>query len=141
MTIVRTDYRRKRPPQREAPVAIPMRIVSARAPKPAAPAVDKPLIERPAQAAAITTPRIVTPTKRSPPRYVPAGSAERSATFDATPVAPPPAERKLAIVTARKPGSGQFGPVQEIDAEEHQRRGDAAVALFREIVGRANATE
>ena len=58
----------------EAPVAI-MRI---RAPKPAAPAIDKPLIERPAQAAAITTPRIVTPTKRSPPRYVPAGSTERT---------------------------------------------------------------
>ena len=28
-------------------------------------------------------------------------------------------------------------PVQDIDAEEHQRRGDAAVALFREIVRRA----
>ena len=43
----------------EAPVAI-MRI---RAPKPAAPAIDKPLIERPAQAAAITTPRIRDPDK------------------------------------------------------------------------------
>jgi hypothetical protein len=26
--------------------------------------------------------------------------------------------------------------VQELDAEEHQRRGDAAVALFRELVRR-----
>jgi hypothetical protein len=27
--------------------------------------------------------------------------------------------------------------VQEIDAEEHQRRGDAAVELFKELVRRA----
>ena len=41
------------------------------------------------------------------------------------------------IVTASRKTSARFGPVQDIDAEEHQRRGDAAVALFREIVRRA----
>ena len=42
-----------------------------------------------------------------------------------------------AIVTASRKTSTRFGPVQDIDAEEHQRRGDAAVELFREIVRRA----
>ena len=40
------------------------------------------------------------------------------------------------IVTASRKTSTRFGPVQDIDAEEHQRRGDAAEALFREIVRR-----
>ena len=41
------------------------------------------------------------------------------------------------IVTASRKTSTRFGPVQDLDAEEHQRRGDAAVELFREIVRRA----
>jgi hypothetical protein len=45
--------------------------------------------------------------------------------------APAVAERPR-IVTARKPN--RFGPVPDISAEEHRRRGDAAEALFREIV-------
>ena len=40
-------------------------------------------------------------------------------------------------MTASLKTSTRFGPVQDIDAEEHQRRGDAAVELFREIVRRA----
>ena len=40
------------------------------------------------------------------------------------------------IVTAQRKHSTHFGPVQDIDAEEHQRRGDDAEALFREIVNR-----
>ncbi len=51
---------------------------------------------------------------------------------DPVPADPPPAARKSAIVTARSPESGRFGPVPDFDAEEHQRRGDAAEALFRE---------
>ena len=42
--------------------------------------------------------------------------------------APPPA--KSAIVTIRKPGKGY---VPDLTPEEHQRRGDAAEALFREM--------
>jgi hypothetical protein len=41
------------------------------------------------------------------------------------------------IVTASRKTSPRFGPVQDIDAKEHQRRGDAAVELFREAVRRA----
>ena len=101
MTIVHTDYRRKRPPKRKQSPPIPHRIVSARAPKPATPAIDKPVIERKRQAqpAAIKAPRIVT--------------------------------------VARK-ASMRFGEVQDIDAEEHQRRGDTAVELFKELVRRAS---
>jgi hypothetical protein len=100
LTIVRTNYRRKRPPKRKTPVAIPMRIVTARKPGPIAPAIGDAVIERkrPAQAAAITGPR---------------------------------------IVTAKPKRSTRVGPVQEMDAEEHQRRGDAGVELFRELVRRA----
>jgi hypothetical protein len=41
------------------------------------------------------------------------------------------------IVSAPRKTWTRFGPVQEMDAEEHQRRGDAAVELFREIAQRA----
>ena len=41
------------------------------------------------------------------------------------------------IVTVRNPRSSRFGPVPDVTAEEHQRRGDAAEALFRELVRRA----
>ena len=97
MTIVRTTYRRKRAPKRKHPVAIPMRIVSAKTPRPTAPAVDAAVIEsKPAQPATIAGPR---------------------------------------IVTARKP-RGRFGDVPDCRPEEHQQRGDAAEALFRELVRR-----
>ena len=52
------------------------------------------------------------------------------------PADPPQAARKSAIVTARGPKSGSFGPVQDLTDEEQRRRGDAAEALFREIVRR-----
>ena len=43
---------------------------------------------------------------------------------------PAEAERPR-IVTAPRKTSSRFGPVQDIDATEHERRGDAAVELFR----------
>jgi hypothetical protein len=46
------------------------------------------------------------------------------------------APERPRIVTAARKTSTRFGPVQDIDAKEHQRRGDAAVELFREIVRR-----
>ncbi len=45
--------------------------------------------------------------------------------------------KKPAIVAARKPrGDRGFSDVPDLTPEEHQRRGDAAVALFREAVRR-----
>jgi len=138
VTIVRTTYRYKPPPKRKQPVKIPMRIVSAKAPKPSAPAINEAVTVRkpPAQAAAITGPRIVT-AKKSGPRHGIGPEQIAAARRDPVPVDPPPAERKSAIVTAKPKRMTRFGPVQEMDAEEHQRRGDAAVELFKELVRRA----
>jgi hypothetical protein len=64
--------------------------------------------------------------------------------IDKTVVATPrrPAAQAAAIsnpriVTAPRKRMTRFGPVPDFDAEEHQRRGDAAEALFRELVRRA----
>ena len=100
MTIVTYNHRRKRARKRKQSPAIPMRIVSAKKPGPAAPAIKEAVTERKrpsVQAATITS----------------------------------------RIVTAPRKTSTRFGPVQDLDAEEHRRRGDAAEALFREIVRRA----
>ena len=43
---------------------------------------------------------------------------------------------KPAIVTIRRPGK-RFADVLDMTPEEHQRRGEAADALFRELVRRA----
>jgi hypothetical protein len=40
------------------------------------------------------------------------------------------------IVTARKPGK-RYVHLRDMTEEEHRRRGDAADALFREVVRRA----
>ncbi len=55
---------------------------------------------------------------------------------------PPPAndDRKSAIVTAKR-RPGRFGDVPDMAPEEHQRRGEAADALFREIVRRTTAQD
>jgi hypothetical protein len=51
---------------------------------------------------------------------------------------PPPAndDQKSAIVTVKR-RPGRFGDAPDMTLEEHQRRGDAADTLFREIVRRA----
>jgi hypothetical protein len=53
---------------------------------------------------------------------------------------PPTDEKKPAIVTARKPGK-RYADVPDLTPEEHQRRGEAAVALWRELVRRATGKE
>jgi hypothetical protein len=137
MTIVTHVHKPKRARKRKQSPAIPMRIVSARKPGPAVPALDEAVIERkpPTQAAAITGPRIVAARKPWPKHGI--GPEQIAAARNAAPADPQPATRKSAIVTARSPKAGRFGPVPDFDAEEHQRRGDAAVALFRELVRRA----
>jgi hypothetical protein len=100
--IVSTDYRPKRARKRKTPVAIPMRIVTAKKPEPAGPTIGDARTERKrpaAQPAAINT-----------------GSR---------------------IVTARNPRARRFPDVPDMTPEEHQRRGEAAEALFRELVRRA----
>jgi hypothetical protein len=98
MPIVHYVHRPKRARKRKHPVAIPARIVTARKPGLAAPAIGEAITERrSAQPAAIGVPQ---------------------------------------LVTVKKP-RGRFGDVPDMTAEEHQRRGDAAEALFRELARRA----
>ncbi len=96
--------------------------------------------------------RIVTSTYRykRPPRKkkpvlleVPAIVTKRAASPQASaPKAAAPAndDRKSAIVTVKR-RPGRFGDVPDMTPEEHQRRGEAAAALFREIVRRATAKD
>jgi hypothetical protein len=51
---------------------------------------------------------------------------------------PAPAKTIVTVKRKRKLGS-QFADVLEMTPEEHKRRGDAADALFRELVRRASA--
>ena len=72
------------------------------------------------------------------PLQAPAAEAEAGAAGGKpeTPPAPANDDRKLAIVTVKRRGS-RFGEVPDLTLEEHQRRGEAADMLFREIVRRA----
>ena len=137
MTIVRTsDYRPKRARKRKKSPAIPSAIVTPGPMKKRQRAPEVRIAEeQPAQVAAISVPRIVTAKKPRPKHGI--TPDQIVAARDAAPADPPQAARKSAIVTARSPKAGRFGPVPDFDAEEHQRRGDAAEALFRELVRRA----
>ena len=66
-----------------------------------------------------------------------AGDRAEGAAKPETPPAPANDDRKSAIVTARRPGARSSVDVPDLTLEEHQRRGDAADALFRQIVRRA----
>jgi hypothetical protein len=62
---------------------------------------------------------------------------ERHSSVTTAEKTPQPANpRKSAIVTARKPGS-RFSSAPDMTPEEHERRGDAADALFREMKRKA----
>ena len=96
---------------------------------------------------------VTTQTHKRPPRRQPSAAAlvpaivtirsKRRVTKEEAPeataakaAAPPSDDRESAIVTARRPGA-RLRNVPDLSPEEHQRRGDAADALFREIVRRA----
>jgi hypothetical protein len=56
------------------------------------------------------------------------------------PPAPTSDDRKSVIVTAKRRRS-RFGDVPDVTPEEHRQRGDAADALFRDIVRQATAKD
>jgi len=58
---------------------------------------------------------------------------ERSNRSSSTTGSPANDDRKPVIVTARRPGARD---VPDLTPEEHQRRGDAADALFRKVTGK-----
>jgi hypothetical protein len=120
MTIVRTAYRYKRPPGKRKPVVLEV-------------------------------PAVVTAKKQPPPDWgkaaaeikghAPAsersGAVQPSTPLEAARVAAAAnVARKPAILTIRKSGK-RFADVPDLPPEEHRRRGDAADALWRELVRRA----
>jgi hypothetical protein len=117
MTIVTTSYRYKPPPRNRKAV--------------------------PLAGPAIVTPKRL-PTERKKPE--PAAAIVRKAKpcndnrLEPEPDHLPNAGKKPAIVTARKPGK-RYAIVPDMTPEEHQRRSDAAAALWRELVRRATAKE
>ncbi len=135
--IVISTYRYKRPPPKKPVLLEVPAIVTKRAsrpqaspPKPLAPANNdrKPAIvtvsakKRVARAdglATVASGSDVAPSGIDTPRSQPAAVAPRS-----------------AIVIAKR-RRGRFGEAPDMTLEEHQRRGDAADTLFREIVRKA----
>ena len=67
-----------------------------------------------------------------PPILEQAGDASLAQRASAGAHIPANDDRKSTIVTGRKPRSGR-SDVPDMTPEEHQRRGDAADALFREM--------
>ena len=119
--IVTSTYRYKRPPRKRK--AVPLEgpaIVSTKSSR-------RPVWEKAAAEAA----------------PVPEGAVQPSTLREAERVpAPPPAndDRKPAIVTAKR-RPGRFGDAPDMTPEEHRQRGDAADALFREMVRRATGED
>jgi hypothetical protein len=78
--------------------------------------------------------RIVSVTKPKPA----APAIGKAVTESKRPAAQPAAiNTGSRIVTARNPRARRLSDVPEMTPEEHQRRGDAAEALFKEIARRA----
>jgi hypothetical protein len=119
--IITSTYRYKRPPRKKKPQAIPEPaiVVGKRSRR----------VDKAAAAAEVLS--------RSPRHHDGAmqPSTLRKTEREPAVTAPPPAndDRKPVIATAKR-RPGRFGDVPDMTLEEHQRRGDAADALFRELV-------
>ena len=110
--IVRAAYRYKRPPRRKKPVALEV------------PAVINAASKR-KRASAEAKAALAASLKQAP------GEAERK------PAGAPPRAAKAAIVTIRRQAARIIPPgLLPETPEEHQRRGDAADAMWRELVRR-----
>ena len=118
MTIVRTSYRYKRPPRKRKAVALDVPvIVSAKAP---GKSVARPKSQR-AETGILAAVQGAQPAAQTSTREE--GLSSRTN------------DRMSAIVTVRR-NQGRFGEPPDMTPEEHQRRGDAAQALWRELARR-----
>jgi hypothetical protein len=83
------------------------------------------------KAVALDVPAIVTPapTKKRQDPVIRLGTKGAEAVNDN-------GDRKSAIVTAKNPHRRRYADVPDMTPEEHKRRGDAADALWRELVRR-----
>jgi hypothetical protein len=120
--IVTTHYRYKRPPRKQKAVALEApAVVTTKSSR-------HPPVRGTKEAAAEVT-RAPTPVREGAVQPTTPGAAAR--------VEPPPAndDRQSAIVTIKR--KSRFGDAPDLTPEELQRRGEAADALWRELVRRA----
>jgi hypothetical protein len=128
MAIVTTHYRYKRPPRKRKAVALDVPAVvttkSSRRPVWGETAAEVPVALPPFREEGATQPSTPREATRviSPPHHS---------------ASPANDDRKSAIVTVKR--KWRFGDAPDLTPEEHQRRGDAADALWRELVRRATA--
>ena len=125
--IVTTTYRYKRPPRKRKAVAL----------------------EGPAVVTAKSSRRPSLGTKRRRPRFGAArhyddgaaqlNQAHRARQHEYPVRLPANDDRKSAIVTIKR--KSRFGDAPDLTPEEHQRRGEAADAMWRGLVGRATAKD
>ena len=113
--IVRTSYRYKPPPRKRKAAPLAGQAVVTPEQKPTVP-------KKPEPAAAVVC------------------KAEPGNDNHPDPAPLPNAGKKLAIVTARRPGT-RLADEPDLAPEEHQQRVDAAAALWRELVRRATGKE
>jgi hypothetical protein len=126
--IVTTAYRPKRPPKKRKAVAIagPVIVRKAKATK-GVHTADTP---KPGQAVKVSS------REDTGQRWAPPPAANDGGKPEPLPIG----GKKSALVTARRPGARRVN-VPDLTPEEHQRRGDAADALWRELVRRATAKD
>ena len=131
--IVTTRYRYKRPPRKRKAVALE------------APAV---VIAKSSRRTSPVGGKEETAAEDRVPPAIHNGAARsiKHAARGSTSLSPPhhsasPAndDRKSAIVTIKR--KSRFGDAPDLTPEEHQRRGEAADALWRELVRRATAKD
>ena len=123
--VVTSIYRYKRPPRKRKPVRLEAPAIVRRGTKPETP---------PAPANDDRKPAIVTVSGHGPAAVADGSVEPRSQpTAAVTP--------RSAIVTARRPGARPSVEVPDMTREEHQRRGDAATELWRELVHRATGKD
>jgi hypothetical protein len=140
ITIVTTTYRYKRPRKRKAVAIAGPAVVRKRAAGPVEPR-DQSNAGR-----AVTSAPATTTTTGAAVQKTHSAETEQTADFGAasTEVPPQPANdgRKppAEIVTARRPGARRVD-VPDLTPEEYQRRGEAADALWRELVRRATGKD
>jgi hypothetical protein len=133
--IVRSTYRYKRPPRKRKAVALEApAIVTTKSSR------RRPVggtEETAAEVQRAPVPEREGAVQPSTPRA--AARVESPANDDGPtePASPPAAS---AIITARRRGK-RFGDAPDLTPEEHQRRGDAANALWRELVRRATGKD
>ena len=124
--IVTSTYRYKRPPRKRKAVAIeaPAIVTTKNSRRPGMAAAEVSVTARHYDGA--THPSTPREAKRviSPPHHS---------------ASPATDDRKPAIVTIKR--KSRFGDAPDLTPEEYQRRGEAADALFREIVRRATSKE